>query len=94
MNENLFRVVVRLLTIGLVLAAIPESARDWSVWTLAGLILFVEFGIEPLDRHVLSRLPLYKPEDPEAVARSLRYVGHFAELAFALVIFVRVSELI
>ncbi len=89
MNDAAFSVVLRVATIGLVLAAIPDSARDWSVWSLAGLILFTEFGIEPLDRHILSRLPGYQREDPAVTARSLKMVGHVGEFALALTVFVR-----
>ena len=90
MNEAIFQVLLRLATIGMVLAAIPESARDWAVWLLAGLIIFVEFGIEPLVRYVLRRLPCYRTEDPEVAARSIKQLGHFAEASLAAVILIRV----
>ena len=67
----------------LILAAIPQSIRDWAVWLLAALILFSEFGIEPLDRYILSRLPWYKEEDPEVAARGIRMVTHVGEFALA-----------
>lgn len=74
---------------GLILAAIPQSLRDWAVWLLAALILFSEFGIEPLNRYILSRLPCYKEEDPEVAARGIKMVTHVGEFALALTIFVR-----
>ena len=79
---------LKIVTMGLILAAVPGSLRDWSVYSLAVLILFAEFGIEPLD-HFLRRFPQYRAQTPETTTRGIRFATYLGELSMALIILLR-----
>ena len=96
MNDTTFQVVARLIAMGAVLAAIPDDDRDWVVWTLTGLILFLELGVEPLSRLLARQFPNIFPnrKDPVETARSIKTATLFGEAVLAAIILLRVRELI
>ena len=96
MNDTKFQVLARLIAMGAVLAAIPDADRDWAVWTLTGLILFLELGVEPLSRFLACQFPniFHMGEDPVETARSIKTTTLFGEAVLAVIIVLRVRELI
>ena len=96
MNDTKFQIVARLIAMGAVLAAIPDEDRDWAVWPLMGLIIFLELGVEPLSRFLACQFPntFHMGEDPVETAHSIKTTTLFGEAVLAVIILSRVRDLI
>ena len=95
MKDTVTQVVARIIGTGAIIASVPRSTDDRVLWVLIGLILFLAWVAEPLDRLVARK----NPDGPgaEAVttgkaARSRTTALLIAEALLAVVILLRVRE--
>ena len=96
MNDTSFQVVLKIVAMAFVLFSVSADARDWIIYTLIGLILFLEV-LEPLERFILRRFPnnrVYQVGNPVETARSIKTVILFGEAALCGVIFLRVYGIV
>ena len=57
MKDTVTQVVARIIGTGAIVASVPRSTDDRVLWVLIGLILFLAWVAEPLDRLVARQNP-------------------------------------
>ena len=96
MNDTALQIALKILAMAFVLFSVSADARDWIIWTLIWVILFLEV-LEPLERFILRRFPnnpFYQPANPAETARFTKTLTLFGEAALCGAIFFRVSGII